>query len=108
MDEYLDEDLSLEEFHRRFIPHCYRLEDYEVNSLRDIEYNLSKDLTRSELINLTNYLEHLAEKLANFIVTGEKEGVDCGHLRSDFNYIKRLLERLETKLAMNKGFLKGM
>lgn len=106
MDEYLDDDFSLGELYRRVAPTAYKLQDYEINSLRNIEESLSRQLSKEEIFDFIEYLDHLSGRIANFIVTDEKEGVDCSELRKDLEHVKALIRRLNTKLAVgNSDFL---
>ena len=80
-----------------------------IQNLKDIEKGLNRQLAPESIANFMTYLEHLEDKIINFIPAGERETVDCAHLKASLEYVKRLMEQLKNKLVLARSDLtKGM
>jgi len=87
------------------MPHKrYRLERFEVESLRDIESLVAnKKVPKDELHDCLKFLDNLYGKLDSIKMTEESEHVDAANIRRVMNWIRNLKMEL-TRCDVVEGY----
>ncbi len=93
MTEYLgvDQELPFEELVRRLPNKRYKIERFEVESLREIEKLVEHDAVPiDELPDFLKFLDKLSNRLDSIRIVEERENVDATNIRRVLNWINNL------------------